>query len=207
MAVIQCLLACEGGFDTALVSHIGRLIAKHSHLEPEFETSTSGRRLADKIRNSPQRIGQYDLLFLHRDADNAGADARYREITAAVQDCGYSGPWAGIVPVRMTEAWLLLDERAIRQAVRNPHGRVQLTLPSPNEVARRADPRAILEGALLEASEKRGRRRNDTRRALPDICHRLLENLPIAGPLEQVPSWTRFRDDTIAALQELEGRT
>ncbi len=205
MAVIQCLLVCEGGFDTALVSHIGRLIASYDHSEPEFETSTSGRRPADKIRNSPRRIGQYDLLFVHRDADNAGADARYREIEAAVQDSEYDGPWVGIVPVRMTEAWLLLDERAIRQVVRNPHSRTQLTLPSPNEAERRANPRAILETALLDACEKRGRRRTDMQRALPDICQRLLQNLPVGGPLEQLASWARFRDDTIAALRELNG--
>ena len=205
MAVIQCLLVCEGGFDTTLVSHIGRLISRYSRSEPEFETSTSGRRLVDKIRNSPQRIGQYDLLFVHRDADNAGPNARYREITAAVQDSGYPGPAVRIVPVRMTEAWLLLDETAIRKVVRNPNGRAPLNLPSPNEAERRANPRAILETALLVASEKQGRRLVEVRRTLPDICHQLLENLPVAGPLEQLPSWSRFRDDTVAALRQLNG--
>ena len=205
MAVIQCLLVCEGSFDTALVSHVGRLVASYSQSEPEFETSTSGRRIVDKIRNSPRRIGQYDLLFVHRDADNAGADGRYREIAAAVHDSGFRGPAVAIVPVRMTEAWLLLDDRAIRRAVRNPNGTTQLTLPSFNEIERRANPRAILETALLDASEKRGRRRTEIRRALPGICERLLRSLPVDGPLQQLPSWARFRDDTVAALRELSG--
>ncbi|MDE2961335.1 MAG: hypothetical protein OXU28_14990 [Chloroflexota bacterium] len=33
--------------------------------------------------------------------------------------------------------------------------------------------------------------------------NQLLENLPIGGPLERLESWTRFRDDTIAALNLL----
>ena len=205
MVVMRCLLVCEGGFDTVLLPHIGRLIARYSHSKPEFETSTSGRRLVDKISNSPQRIAQYDLLFVHRDADNARADERYREIAGAVEASGYAGPWVGIVPVRMTESWLLLDEAAIRRAVRNPNGRTQLILPSPHEAERRASPRAILETALLDASEKRGRRRTEMQRALPGICQQLLQNLPVGGPLERVPSWVRFRDDTVAALQAFGG--
>ena len=201
---MKVLLVCEGSSDVALLPHIQKLIAQHTQIEPEVAFWHQGRRLADKMRDGLQRLGTFDLLFVHRDADNAGAAARYREIRAAVASVGYTGPWVGIEPVRMTEAWLLLDEAAIRQTANNPRGRMSLNLPSPSAVERIADPKSTLATALLRAGANRGRPRSRNRRELPLWRRRLLQNLPPGGPLEQLPSWTRFRDDTIAAVQLLE---
>ena len=203
--VMRFLLVCEGSSDAALIPHIRLLVDRLGGSDWEGTAWTRGRRLADKIENGLGRLGQFDLLFVHRDADRAGADVRYREITDAIQDAGYSGQWVGIVPVRMMEAWLLLDESAIRDTVGRSNRRPPLNLPSPREAERIADPKATLETALLNASEKRGRQRNRLRNNFPELRRRLLENLPVGGALEQLPSWVRFRDDTIRALQELNG--
>ena len=203
--VMHCLLVCEGGLDTPLASHIQLLLGGHGYREVDFNISIDGRRLVDKVRNGLGMAPYYDLIFVHRDADRAGPDARYREIVAAVQEAGYGGLWVGIVPVRMTEAWLILQEATIRNAVQKPRGRTDLNLPTPATVERMADPKAALDTALLNASGERGRRRRGVQRLLPDLRNRLLANLPVGGPLEQVPSWTRFRDDTVAALQAMRG--
>ena len=85
-----------------------------------------GRRLTDKVRDGLQFVGDCDLLLAHRDADaseetpSAGHQKRYDEIGKAVSDSGYSGVWVGMVPVRMTEAWLLLDEAEIRRVAGRP---------------------------------------------------------------------------------------
>ena len=201
--VVACLLVCEGSSDAPLVSHIQRLLDKFGCHSSVFDVSTSGRRLVDKVRNGLSRASYYDLLFVHRDADRAGVDARYREIDEAVQQSGYGGSWVGIVPVRTTEAWLLLDETAIRNIVRNLNGRIRLNLPSPAEAERLADPKSALRSAMLFAAGVHGRKRRELARELPNLRNRLLENLPIDGLLEQVPSWVRFRDDTVAALQAM----
>ena len=200
---MRFLLVCEDNSDTPLAAHIQRLLETFGHRQVAFDTSTYGRQLVDKVRNGLKLAPHYDLLFVHRDSDNARPEARYGEITIAVQDAPFDGPWVGIVPVRTTEAWLLLDETAIRKAIRKPNARGSLTLPTPGEIERRADPGEILATALLDASETRGRRREDTRRDLPSLRRYLLENLPVGGPLEQLPSWVRFRDDTVTALQAL----
>ena len=197
------MLVCEGPSDAALREHILTLLDGRTPTSLEGGVWFQGRRLADKIRGGFNRHGECDLLFVHRDANSAGAAARYREIAAAVREVGYAGPWVGIVPVRMTEAWLLLDEAAIRQAADNPNGRMPLNLPSPGTVERIADPKATLEAALLQAKGNRGRRRRSDHRDLPLWRLDLLQNLPPGGPLEQVPSWIQFRDDTIAAVQSL----
>ena len=159
--------------------------------------------MVDKIRNGLGNIIRYSLLFVHRDSDRDGPDARYGEISRAIEEATSSEPWIGIVPVRMTEAWLLLDEVAIRDVVGNPNGRAQLNLPSPVEAERMADPKTTLQSFLLTAGDVQGRRRRKLEQRFPRIRNQLLENLPVGGPLEQLPSWVRFRDDTIAALQQL----
>ncbi len=201
---MRFLLVCEGSSDTALLPHIQRLLTRYGYPDSPGEAWSDGRRLVDKVRNGLQRLGQFDLLFVHRDADNAGANPRYHEIENAIQEAEYRGPWVAIVPVRMTEAWILLDEAAIRRVVRRPDGRTLLALPTPRESERMADPKTILETVLLDASETRGRRRREIREDLPNLRRQLLRNLPVGGPLEQLASWSRFRDDAVAALQILE---
>lgn len=201
---MRFMLVCEGSSDAGLREHILNFLDGRTQTVPDCVVQFEGRRLSDKIRDGFNRRGECDLLFVHRDADNAGAAARYREIAAAVQDVGYAGPWVGIVPVRMTEAWLLLDEAAIRQTANNPRGRMPLNLPAPGAVERIADPKSTLESALLRARGNRGRRRDRDRLEFSALRRRLLVSLPPGGPLEQLPSWTRFRDDTIAAVQLLE---
>ena len=203
--VVECLLVCEGSSDTPLASHIQRLLDNFGRHSSVFDVSTSGRRLVDKVRDGLAQASHCDLLFVHRDADRAGADARYREIGGAVQQSGYGGPWVGIVPVRATEAWLLSDDTSIRRIVRNPNGRMRLNLPSPAESERLADPKSALQSAMLLAADVHGRKRRALARELSDLRNLLLANLPVGGPLEQVPSWARFRDDTVAALRELGG--
>ena len=197
---MRFLFICEGSSDAPLADHIQRLLIQDGQPDPNGEAWHHGRRVADKIRQGLNAADSLDLLFVHRDADNAGAEARYREIEAAVRDVVQDGmSWIGVVPVRMTEAWLLLDEAAIRNVVGKPGGRAPLDLPAPRHAERVADPRERLKDALLTASGNRGRRRRRFDREFPRLRRRLLQDLPIGGELERLESWTRFRDDTIAA--------
>jgi hypothetical protein len=102
-----------------------------------------------------------DVLFIHRDAEKEGMEARDAEIRVAVQNVAASGcklPAVAIVPVRMTEAWLLFNENAIRQAAGNPNGTVALNLPALNKIESRPDPKKDLQKALQIASGLKGRR-------------------------------------------------
>jgi len=88
-----------------------------------------------------------DLLVIHRDAEGETRETRENEIRAAMNSLGdIEVPFVCVVPVRMQEAWLLVDENAIRQAAGNPRGRDTLTMPRLNEVERLPDP--------LEASKQ-----------------------------------------------------
>ena len=57
------------------------------------------------------------ILFIHRDADKESWENRCTEIEWAVQAARGAGSLprhVRVVPVRMTEAWMLADERALR---------------------------------------------------------------------------------------------
>jgi hypothetical protein len=73
----------------------------------------------------------------------------------------------------MTEAWLLLDEAAIRSASGNPRGRLPLNLPPSASIERVADPKETLFQALRTASEHTGRRLRSLR--VEERRHRVAE--------------------------------
>ena len=150
-----------------------------------------------------------DLLFIHRDADDyidtngAGPDKRYNEIQAAVQSVRYHGRYVGVVPVRMTEAWLLANECEIRRVAGKPDNRCNLNLPALGNIERMSNPKKRLKEMLLQAGPPSGRRRKNFKNKFGSHRRQLIEKLPVGGPLEQLPSWVQFRNDTIAALQAL----
>ena len=203
---IRFLLVCEGSSDAALVPHIRRLLIDNGQADPQGSHWAGSKPLVDKIREGVQHYGDCDLLFIHRDADSdqetpsAGPLRRSEEIDTAVRGSGYIGPWVGIVPVRMTETWLILDESAIRRAAGRPQSSLPLDLPTLGHVENESDPKGCLERALVTASGTSGRRLRKFRRDLPYMRYRLLEGLPVGGPLNHVSSWRRFRDDLLMAL-------
>lgn len=88
-------------------------------------------RLDERIRLSVD-LFPCDLLFVHRDAENARYQRRVSEINRAVETARGTAtipPTVCVIPVRMLEAWLLFDELAIRRAAGNPSGTMRLSLP------------------------------------------------------------------------------
>lgn len=173
MRELRYALLSDGGADRALLRILTWVLREHlpdCAIQPEWADL---RRLPVPLGNLNERIDQAllfypcDLLFVHRDAETRSREERVEEIRSAHARCGRPDfPAVCVVPVRMTEAWLLFDESAIRRAAGNPNGRVPLRLPggSPETVP---DPKDLLHTLLIEASELTGRRR---RRFRPSAC-------------------------------------
>ncbi len=162
---LRSTLLAEGTSDRALLPIIALALAANVHNGVQIEET----RLVDHAR-LPLRIkrdrgawvrsavDEYpcDVLFVHRDADAAGRPKRLEEIGDWLAQASIP-PDAGIgvvalVPVRMTEAWLLVEESSIRAAASNPCGTSPLELPSLNTLERLADPKSNLATALKIAS-------------------------------------------------------
>lgn len=144
------------------------------------------------------REGGFELLFVHRDAEREPLQTRRAEI---LQGLG-ARQGVPVVPVRMTEAWLLHDEQAIRTAANRPAGREPLGLPRPREIEGRPDPKALLHAALEAAHGQlpsRRRRSLDLRGGV----HRIAELIRDWSPLLELAAFRQLEADTRAALGAL----
>lgn len=159
--------------------------------------------LARKVRAVLSMESGFEVLFVHRDADAAGPEARLDEIVSALREVGLLDAGVAVIPVRMTEAWVLLDEEPIRRVAGNPRGRQELNLPSPARVENDPDPKRTLKEALLAASGRQGRRRRKFENKF--VAHRriLLEQLPVGYALNDVPAWSRLRQEVADLVLKL----
>jgi hypothetical protein len=199
---IHFVFVGEGPSDDGMISHLESLCIDAGATEvtgvaPDFRRlpKAIGRSVEAKLRAALALEPEANLIFVHRDADGRNGDARYIEIAAAAAACGGDQPVVCVVPIQETEAWLLLDETAIRRAVGRPRGNLRLELPRPAAVERLTRPKERLQQVLERASEATGRRLERIRLDFPLQRRALLQDLPIVGSLEGVPSWRRLRND------------
>ena len=88
-------------------------------------------------------------------------EKRQDEIRAALErsERGKTLPVVCVVPVRMQEAWLLIDESALKRAAGNPENHRKLPMPLVKRLEDLPDPKGILHNLPREASGCEGPRR------------------------------------------------
>ena len=166
MKEIRYTLVSEGSSDRALLPILNWLLRQHTAgyaIQAEWAELRNLPRppkgFAAKIQMS-LNLYPCDVLFVHRDADRVAYNTRVTEIQRALSrvdewDIERSIP---VIPVRTTEAWLLLDEAALRRAAGNPNGRQLLEIPPLNRLEQLPDSKQVLHQLLKDASELSGRR-------------------------------------------------
>lgn len=204
--MLRTTLLAEGPGDRALVPLLRWLLAEHwdsDFAEPQFSL-TSTRHLTERIQTV---VREYpcDLLLVHRDADRIDRAARERDIQDAASSAAVSRtPIVCLIPVRETEAWLLLEERAIRQAAGHPNGRRDLRLPPLTELEATNQPKERLKKALIEAAELSGRRLKKFR--LEVAVSRIAELMnPVL--LRQLSAFAAFERNLSSTLARIKGHS
>lgn len=144
-----------------------------------------------------------DLLFIHRDAERQSRTDRLDEITTAIRKTRVSCPVVPVIPIRMTEAWLLISEPAIRTAAGNPNGGAELSIPRLEDLESIPDPKEVLKSLLLQASEKRGRRKIQFERDLAKRMHQVAEYVVDYSPLRRLTAFRALEEDLTNALGSL----
>ncbi|RKH60966.1 hypothetical protein [Corallococcus llansteffanensis] len=163
------------------------------------DTPGAPRRLDERITRAVEQF-PCDLLFVHRDAERDSPERRRDEIAEAIRDVGLAHVVC-IVPVRMTEAWLLFDEPAIRRAAGNPHGTVSLNLPAASRFEVLPDPKQVLGDALLMASEAKGRKLRQFQRDISMLKHRVAELIEDFTPLRRLSAFQAFEHEVRAIVE------
>ena len=207
ISLLRYTLLGDGTSDRALMPVLRWLLLQSGTPLPLSESWADPRRLQAKTNKLTDRLPKAlelypcDLLFVHRDAEKESAAVRHSEIAEALDYLRLATPTIAVVPVRMTEAWLLLDEAAIRQAAGNPNGRVRLGIPNVKELETLPDPKEKLNEALRAACELGGRRLAQFRRDEALRRVRVADLVEDYSSLRHLASFVRFQQDTYSTLE------
>jgi len=145
------------------------------------------------------------VLCIHADADdstdasvfNNKINPSLRKIEAEQDDiCKVIVP---VVPVQMTEAWMLADKMLLKNQIGTDKSDMELGFDkNPEQIS---DPKTVITGAIRIASREKGKRhRNDLNISV--LYERLGENISLES-LRQLPSFRKFEDNVRNAFREL----
>ncbi len=141
-----------------------------------------------------------DLLFVHRDAEREPHENRITEIRGAVEHLPRRiVHTVCVVPVRMQEAWLLFDEKAIRWAAGNPHGRQALSLPHMSRIEHLPDPKETLGNLLSAASGMPVHRLKKL--SIPATASRVADYIDDFSPLRLLPAFKALEAELESVIQ------
>lgn len=200
---LRFTLVADGPTDGDMLAPILRwLLRQHCpqvSVEVEFaDTRSSSQKLTKLERKIVFALASYpcDCLFIHRDAKREPIERRHDEITRAITSLrpeDHPPAQIAVVPVRMSEAWLLFDESAIRRAAGNPNGRVAFDLPRLATLEALPDPKALLYQLLSVAADlpKRRRRNDDPTRQ----SRRVADRIDDFSPLRSLSAFQRLETE------------
>ena len=200
-------LLSDGSADRALIPVVRWVLREIKGLVPARIEMADLRRLPSPPKALQDKIIKAiefypcNLILIHRDAETQSSEVRYREIASALDQIASDGtrlPYICIVPIRMHEAWLLFDIKAIRNASGNPNGKVRLKLPNLRTLERLPDPKSVLYELIESASELTGRRKKKLK--LAKCASRVADNISDFSPLRRLSAFTRLERDVRAIV-------
>lgn len=154
--------------------------------------------LKDKIRIAKQYY-PFNLLFIHRDAESTNLDfidKRIDEIKSQIDD-NSNNILVCVIPVKMMETWLLIDEYAIKRAAGNRNYRNVINLPRINSLETTQNPKDELHNILNEIAGKK--RKLNTHKAI----HLVAEYITDFSPLRKLVAFNRFEEELITKVNNL----
>jgi hypothetical protein len=206
---LRFTLVADGPTDAALVPVLRWLIVKDERVteftfdfaDPTKVRLPSAREGLVKRVKAALSLYPADVLFVHRDAERERHARRRREVLDTLEHDNIPALPVPVIPVRMTEAWLLFDEKAVRKASGNPSGTMPLNLPSLRSLESVPDPKETLHATLKTACGLRGRMlaKFDERRSharLPELIDDFL-------PLRTLAAFQALEADLSSALDRL----
>ena len=188
----QCALVCEGRSDEPLTEALQSLMlacrpGDDIAVEVYRPEKAKDRSVAAKLA-AIAADDVYDLIFVHRDADNVGWEARAEEIRSAGEKRAVP-----VIPVRMTETWALAHLGAEEECRKWPAdnasiGRLRTLeeMSDPKEVLRRW---ASRDRTSLLAGDDWGRFRSEA-----------IRRIDVEKHVAELDAWRRLRECLEAAM-------
>jgi hypothetical protein len=205
--MLRYTLLADGSSDRVLVPILDWLLADlgvPTAIQGEWAdlSGYSAKSLQDRVARAVD-LYACDLLFIHRDAEGHTRAQRLDEVETALshKTLSLSCDCIPIIPIRMTEAWLLISEEAIRYAAENKNGTVPLALPRLSRLERLVDPKEYLYGLLRTASQKTGRRLREFKPQR--YVHRISQAIDDFSPLRSLSGFQDLESDIRAWMSRM----
>ena len=209
---LKITLISDGSSDATLLQVIKWSISQ-LYLELPVQCKYADfRNLKHKIRTGDiatrikvaDQLFPFDLCFYHRDAESNDIKKIVKLRKWEIQEhvpAEYKDTVVCLVPVRMMESWLLIDELAIKSAACNSNYTQRLNMPSLRQIETLPDPKSTLHSLLKEAknSSKRRLKSFNVEAAVHDVST-YIEDF---SPLKSLQAYHLFEEDLKAALERL----
>lgn len=213
---IRATLLCDGPSDSVLERILSQLWRERIDGIALDITFADTRRMESKRGVFSERIHETlqkypcEVLFLHRDAENQSAEDRKQQMESALGEVSPSA-MDGIfpvyvIPVRMTEAWLLIDEQAIRLAAEFPQGTHDIGMPALKTLESLPDPKTTLHGLIVEASLRTGRHRARLVKKKAQKVQEVASYIQDFSPLRQLSAFQALEAQIENLARELQRR-
>ena len=179
-------VVADGGTDQLLVPiiqwAIHRLDPEVEILEPEFSKRSGG--VKEFLTNYTSDVM---LIFVHRDSENMTLEERLKEFESTCRS-----NVVPVVPVRMSESWILFDGTAIARAAGSSAHTV--SVPGISRIESISDPKEHLESLLLKAAgDPSGRRGKTFRRSIVERRMSVALFISDYSPLEDLAAFRCFQ--------------
>ena len=220
MAQLIMALCVEGTTDARFLDVITertalQILTNQSHTVVEVlpiqRLHPTGHEQAQRILAAARDASGYHLLLVHADADAQSPETAWRERIqpgfaliqeAAKRNEAVCGRCVAIIPVQMTEAWLLADSDSLLQLIGTGESAENIGLHhTGRHIEAIADPKAYLNNVLttVRGSMPRSRRKYVQ---LGSLYEPLARRISLER-LKLLPSFLRFRSDLEQSLVEL----
>ncbi|SFD00057.1 protein of unknown function [Flexibacter flexilis DSM 6793] len=207
MGELKCVLLSDGSSDKVLLSVIKWVLDNH------FPKQSFDCEYADFsfLRNPPNNgdvsnriqkaklLYNFDVVFYHRDAEDrdAGVLAQRTQEIQHQTPPEYQNCLVCVVPIKMMEAWLLIDEEAIKCAAGNRNYKDKLNLPSVQRLESIPNPKEVLHELLKTVKGPKGKLN------VHEAVHLVADYIEDFSPLKNLAAFQAFEKATIECVEAI----
>lgn len=146
------------------------------------------------------------LLFVHTDSDSANDDLIFQSkiIPAQTllrdQDDSYCKDIVAIVPIQMTESWMIADKKLLKEEIGIEKSDTELNIHLNPELI--SNPKSVIESIIRLSKEDETKRKRNKGLNIADLYQIIGQKIELTE-LEKLPSYLKFRNSLIEKLREL----
>ncbi len=147
------------------------------------------------------------LLFVHTDSDDENDDLVFKsKINPALEsllqksDEEYCKNFVAIVPIQMTESWMIADRELLKDEIGINKTDAELKIHLNPELIK--DPKSLIEDIIRLSKEDLTKRKRNKGLEISDLYQIIGQSIDLSK-LEKIPSYNKFKSSLIIKLKEL----